>query len=321
MKKAIKIFSVAVLIPGFALIFASCVKNDSFYKKDTTEGSRKQIVEIVGSGDIISYARDAKTTNDTFSLIQLVRYPNNQADLNQSLSVTLTPDSTLIDDYNTANGTSYVQMPSDAYSLSTDLSNITFPAGVSNLPITIIVDQTKLDLSQQYALGFVLSTSDAGTSVDPDLENGLYSVGVKNKYDGTYEFTINTVGWAAYGIADGVSYDWSALAGGTVGLVTAGASSVVFDIGYQPGVTSDGQATGFGATDPEFTFDPNTNLLTNVVNLIPDDGRGRAFAMNPAVTDSRWDPATGNAYLAYLMFQNGRPTQYIYDTLVYKGVR
>ena len=57
------------------------------------------------------------------------------------------------------------------------------------------------------------------------------------------------------------------------------------------------------------------------MNLIPDDGRGRAFAINPAVTDSRYDPATKTIYAAYLMFQNGRPTQYIYDTLVYKGSR
>jgi len=322
MKKAIRIFNWAVMIPGFALVFASCVKKDPFYKKDTTESSRKQLVEIVGGGGLTSYARDAKTTNDTFSVVQLVRYPNNEADLNQPLTVTLQQDSAMIDAYNTANGTSYIQLPADAYTLSPGTGSVTFPAGVSNLPIVIVVDQTKLDLSQQYALGFDLSSTDANSVVDPDLNNALYSIGVKNKYDGTYEFVLNTVGWGAYGISDGVSLDWSAAAGGTVGLVTAGASEVVLDIGYQPAMLSDGiTPTGFGATDPEFTFDPNTNLLTSVVNLSPPDSRNRAFAINPAVTDSRWDPATKNVYMAYLMFQTGRPTQYIYDTLYYKGAR
>jgi len=43
--------------------------------------------------------------------------------------------------------------------------------------------------------------------------------------------------------------------------------------------------------------------------------------LNPAVTDSRYDPATQTIYAAYEMTQNGRPNQFIYDTLVYRGPR
>ena len=71
----------------------------------------------------------------------------------------------------------------------------------------------------------------------------------------------------------------------------------------------------------QFTVEPNTDKLLSVVNLVPDDGRGRTFFLNPAVPDSRYDPATQTIYGAYEMTQNGRPNQFIYDALVYKAVR
>ena len=77
----------------------------------------------------------------------------------------------------------------------------------------------------------------------------------------------------------------------------------------------------FGATSPRFIFDPSTNALVNVVNTTPDDGRGRVFTIDPAVTDSRYDPDTKTIYAAYLFKQNSRPDQHIYDTLNYVGPR
>jgi hypothetical protein len=65
------------------------------------------------------------------------------------------------------------------------------------------------------------------------------------------------------------------------------------------------------------TFDLATDKLLSVTNTTPDDGRGRAFEMNPAVTTSRYDPATKTIYAAYFLKQTGRPNLAIYDTLVY----
>jgi hypothetical protein len=79
--------------------------------------------------------------------------------------------------------------------------------------------------------------------------------------------------------------------------------------------------TAFGATSPKFTFDDATNKLIKVENIIPDDGRGRTLLLNPAITDSRYDPATKTIYAAFIMTQNGRPNQFFYDTLTYIGPR
>ncbi|HET9826589.1 MAG TPA: hypothetical protein VFP87_14715, partial [Chitinophagaceae bacterium] len=91
-------------------------------------------------------------------------------------------------------------------------------------------------------------------------------------------------------------------------------------------LTASGGATGFGATTPLYTMDNNANTLVSVVNTTPNDGRNRQLAINPnppAATPvwNTFDPATHNLYLAYLMTQTGRPTQYIYETLTYTGPR
>ena len=106
-------------------------------------------------------------------------------------------------------------------------------------------------------------------------------------------------------------------------LITAGVNSVTTFNGYSnllAAFTATGGQTQFGATAPRFTFDAS-NKLVAVQNDIPDDGRGRVLVMNPAVTDSRYDPAAKKIYLSYIMKQNGRPDQYRYDTLEFIGPR
>ena len=151
-------------------------------------------------------------------------------------------------------------------------------------------------------------------------------ISVKNKYDGLYNLTIQTVGWAAYGIADGVTYQWPGAPGKSIGLITASTNSLtLFDFvrsdNLQLAFSAAGSPTAFGATTPKFTFDLQTNKLISVDNTTPDDGRGGTLKLNPNVTDNRYDPNTKTIYAAYIKHQNGRPDQNIYDTLTYTGPR
>ena len=79
--------------------------------------------------------------------------------------------------------------------------------------------------------------------------------------------------------------------------------------------------TAFGAIAPLFIFNNTTNKLTDVQNTYADDGRGRKLELNPAITDSRFDPATKTIYAAFIMKQTGRVNQYFYDTLTYVKAR
>jgi hypothetical protein len=304
-----------------ATVFVSCVKKDDMYKETTDESARKEVLQLMGAGELTQFARDVKPTNDTFVLIDLRRYPNTEAELNQPLTVKLQSSPTLIDDYNTANGTSLVELPAASYTLLDDINAVTFQPGEAIKEVKISVDQSQLDLSQAYALAF--SVADPGVAViNSSLKDGIYNIGVKNKYDGNYTMDMTLKGWGAYGISDGPTLTWPS----NVQFVTSGAASVTMTndatgTNLQPAFTSAGDITQFGATNPQFTFDPNTDQLIDVDNLTPDDGRGRDFHVNAAAGASYYDPATKSVVAHYIMVQNGRPDQTIDITLTYVGPR
>lgn len=231
----------------------------------------------------------------------------------QDITVNLSLDQATLTTYNSQNGTNFEIPSSDIFSLPTSVV-IKKGAHVGQVQVTI-KNTSNFDFNASYALPIKIASTSMGT-VSANFGKAVYSFGLRNIYDGTYDLHINTVGWGAYGIADGTPMEW-----GNIGMVTSGANSLIFDAGSQVAFTSSGSQTGFGATNPQFTFDPATNLLIEVKNLVADDGRGRAFKLNPAVTDSRYDPSSKTIYAAYIMSQNGRPPQYIYDTLTYKGSR
>ena len=173
---------------SLAIALVGCVKKDDLYKKASDETARKDVVQINGADDIIQYSRDVKPTNDTFILIDLRRYPNSEAELNQPLAVKLQLNAQLIDDYNTANSTSFIELPASSYTLLSDISNITFQPGEAIKEIRISVDQSQLDLSLSYALG--VSLTDAGSgAINTTLSNAVYNIGVKNSFEAYYTTT------------------------------------------------------------------------------------------------------------------------------------
>ena len=287
--------------------FNSCIKNH--VAKETDFSKVTNVVDLPVNG-FKAIALDIKPDPEAVKVYAELGGPL----LNKDLVLTLALDQTAIDDYNTANGTSYVPLADSSYELPS--LSITIPKGqrLGSLDLSII--STKVDLSVPAALAFKIVDAQ-GVAIADNLKVIVYSVGVKNKYDGQYSLTIETIGWGAYGIADGQTFT-----NPSIGLVTASANAVTFSGDFQPAFTSDGGGTAFGATRPILTFDLSTDNLISVAND-PNavDGRNRQFHLNPAVTDSRFDPATRTVYAAYIMTQNGRPDQQIYDTLSYTGPR
>jgi hypothetical protein len=206
---------------------------------------------------------------------------------------------------------------------------VTIPKGSRDATVKLTVKPTNLT-GGDYAFAFSISSiSDPGFVLSRNYKNIVTVVGVKNRYDGNYKLRIKTVGWAAYDIADGLTGTWPSNADKTsIFMITSGSNSVKFfdtwgfgdyiQVAFTTGLAG---ATGFGATAPKFIFNLETNELTNVVNDAAPDARNRAFRMNPAVTDSRYDPDQKKIFAAYIMSQDGRPDQYIYDTLTYVNSR
>lgn len=287
--------------------FSSCLKDRNKLATDFSKATA--IVELPVAG-FKALAFDVSTAPVEVNVSVNLAGPS-LAD--KDIQVTLVQDQAGLDDYNTNNGTAYLMLPDSAFSISS--LSATIKKGERIGVITVMINTQKIDLSQSYALAYKISDAQ-GSLISQNFQSIVYAVLVKNSYDGNYFLTLKTVGWAAYGIADGVTYDY-----GNIGLITSGANSVTLGGGFHPAFTVDGGVTAFGATFAQFTFDPVTNNLIDVDNLAPDDGRGRDFFLNPAITDSRYDPATKTVYAAYIMVQIGRPNQMFYDTLTYVGPR
>jgi len=315
MKNIMRLSKFTFLFLALASI-VGCVKKDDFYKKNTNETSRKQTVQIMDASDIIAFARDVKTTNDTFVLIDVRRYPSSPAELNQPLTVKLTKNPGLIDAYNSANGTSYTELPANAYTLLSDINTLTFQPGEAVKEIKISIDQTKLDFSQQYALAFSIADPGSNAIAITSLKDAIYDIGVKNKYDGVYSVVSGTV--TRY--TNPTTPAGDALSGSLVGnpdvqLITAGANTVAIP---PPGPGSIQWAAGnnsyvAGIDGLRITIDPVTNLTT-----ITSQSNGTLA--NWAGHENRYDPATKTFYLAF----RWNPTSTVREyeiVLKYKGKR
>ena len=319
MKNLLRKKNILFMFVMLALIFAGCIKKDDYYKKDTDESSRRQVVQIIGAEDIITIARDIKSTNDTFALIDLRRYPNNEAELNQPLTVKLTRNPTLIADYNTTNGTTLIELPTNSYTLLTDLNNVTFQPGEAIVEIKISVKQSLLDLSESYALGFSIADVGANAAINTPLKNALYNIGLKNMYDGKY-----TLHGDFYHPTQSPNWDPFTV---DVEMWTSGTNSVkmyVPDLGgfYHPGLFM-GTLNAFGAQEPEYTINPTTNIVTVQNSYV---GAVTFYTMF-AGYNSRYDPATKTIYAKFGYnlgpggtFISGTSRAWT-DTLIYVGPR
>ena len=315
-------FLVLALFAAFGL--SSCLK--SLNDVNLGDIPSNKIIELapsenpsLGAADrVYSVSFDISSTPQTLKIPVYLNttsgtYPND-------VTVTLAKDTAAITAYNTADGSSNFEfLPDSTFTTTTPLT-VVIPAGQKFGYLVVKVNSDKVDLFSEYMLSYKVVGAPAGALISDTRGSVQYKIAIKNKYDGSYDLKFKMKGWGAYGIiTDDNSHDW-----GEVGVETSGPNTIVINIGSaynQPGFTTDGSLTSFGATYPEYTFDLATDKLTDVSNLSPDDGRGRKFKLNPNVTDSRYDPATKTIYAAYIMQQNGRPDQEIYDTLVYTGPR
>ncbi|MDB5251379.1 MAG: hypothetical protein JWP27_548 [Flaviaesturariibacter sp.] len=291
-----------------SLMFAGCLKNkgNNFTIQDSPASSTVSFPNQEESA-----ALDIQTAPTTYTFYVEATSTNNS---HQGGTITIAKDAAAV----AAAG--YEMLPDSAYSLVSTTSTID---PVTHLaPFQLKVNTTKIAAGHDYAVAYKIVSTTNGATIAANKNKILIAVGAKNKFDGLYTLKIKTTGWAAFGIADNVSGTYP----GDYELITSGTSSVEGNAVARgdyllPAFTNTMAATAFGATTPEFIFDPVTNKLVNVRNTTPPDSRNRTLEINPAVTTSRWDPTTRNIYASFIMKQTGRPDQVFYDTLLYLGPR
>ena len=304
-----------------SVALTGCLKDNYYdtHQSQAFSGGTTQVISLglnVTSADNVALLAYNNSDNDTtVNLVPVELGGPNAA--SQDVVVTLENADDIVDSTNTADGSDF----------ALNTGQIVIPSFQVTIPADQRIGYLKATfkpsslIGTTYGLGFrIVSVAQQGYVIG-NLSHGMAIVLIKNKYDGKYRLTQKSVGWGAYsGFADGVSYVWpSAMGFRTKGALTNGFENPSSGI-LQPMFLVGGGTSALGATDPAFTFDASDKLVS-VTNDAPDDGRGRQFVINPAVTDSRYDPATKTIYMAYIGSQNGRPPNYLYDTLVYIGPR
>lgn len=289
------------LLLGVVLAVASCVKKDDYYSaKVGGESNRKQVVQINGADELIQYARDVDPIIDTFIVVDLRRYPNSESELNSSLTVKLAPNPTAISDYNTANGTSFVELPANAYTLLTDINNVTFAPGEAIKEIKIRLDKNKISLSDQYALAFKVSDPGSGAVVNQSLGSALYSIGVKNKWDGIYSVTGSYVDMTNGAFTGVYPYTWELQTNGPTSCVVVDNENLGF-----PGFTfyTGSGYSYYGNFGLIVNFDPDTNAITSITNYYGQPAANTRSAQLDPTGENRYDETSKTIKIKYFMLQ------------------
>lgn len=128
-------------------------------------------------------ALDYKTTAQIIDLYARVSWSK---PLSKDVTVTFQKDATIIDAYNKAFGTNYVELPTAAFKLPT--LTVTIPAGTQEVKVPVEIFADKIDLSKNNMIAFRIS--DAGDQgVASNFRQIVFPVLVKNSFEASYKVT------------------------------------------------------------------------------------------------------------------------------------
>jgi len=305
------------------LLFSACRK-DAFNGKETKE-----------SGKTFVYIEQAQTRNlffDVFTDIKPVlmftvrRDAASKADLQKAVTVTLKSQSGVLTaaDYTVLPASLYTldPQPGVAIAANGDLT-LNFAAGDFVKNIIFNIDGSKVDLSKQYAMEYVITNfggfSKQHTAAGLSQDTILTTIAIKNMYDGNYDVTGSYTDAnlpAATGVYPyNVNFETISATTNDVFNVTLGDYGFKFNVG-------DGTTSAYGSFSPEFTFDPATNKLTSVVNAY-GQGSGshhRSAKLDPSGVNA-YDPASKTLKVKYIMVSDGVDRCHFDETYTYKGPR
>lgn len=309
MKYSKKILPVLVILAG--LTITGCLK-DKDYDSGKTQSTRpdggQKIIEIqLTATDVSNFllkAFDASNTDTTIELIPVVLASASPAP--EDINVTLVANPTLVADYNSANGTSYVVPAPSTYTILNQGNVVTIPKG-SNVGYLKIKFKPSAFLGSSYAFGFSIASVDKqGYLISGNLNKGIAAIAIKNKYDGRYELR-------GFHNRPGLDLPYDEI----VDMITSADDKVyMYWVGQGPYHPLNGGTTAYGNFTVEFKFNTTTNALIGIDNRATPGSP--VFTIGPA-TNSRWDPATRTIYAQF--YYNNNLQRIFTDTLFYQGPR
>lgn len=318
MRQIINNKRLAVLMLVMSMAAASCLKDKGFENGEygavrNTEG--KEFLTIpLASKKLNTLGLESKSGMQKVELFAL------SYDYVNPAAATITGTLQLNNDLVKAADSTATILPATAYTVPS-MNAVVAKGNRISSSFALEVNTSLLDPTKKYGIGFTLAGVDKpGVSIPSNLKNVVFVFSIKNKFDGVYTIRsrmAHPADRAAEWLRTPFTYPYD------IHLITAGPKVVTFyntafGAGFHPLMVPG--VSGFGATQPVFEFDDN-NKLISVTNGVPNPPNGRAFQINTAVTDSRFDPATKTVYAAFIMTQPGFEPIPIYDTLTFKQTR
>ncbi len=306
-----KFLSLALL----ALIVFSCKKNEGL------NGAGINVVSFPTYKNIYSYNLVAGA--QTFSILTITRDIPNSTVLNTAQTVTLMLDTSVIKDYNTANGTSYQLLASSAYTfdasnpISSSNLTVTFAPGEFSKRIKINLDLTKLPAGNN-AIGFTITQTAPGI-ISASSSKAFVAIGAKNRFDGNYTLTGTMIDNVSASITGNYPTD--------VFLISNGAlQNNMYDNaipGLYHSILSGGSLSRYGSIGVVFNFNSD-NTVASVINLYGQPASNTRFLTLDPSGLNKWDPVTKMLKVKYWMDQPsvtaGHRTSFD-ETYTYKGAR
>lgn len=191
MKKAIaQLIFISSLL---CIITTGCLKDDNFdngsIQSTHNTGALIKPIEIkLTAADASNFFVLAVDNSNSDTTIDLVPINLATADAAQEdIHVTVSLDSILVNDYDTANAADYVTPSSATYTIINPVVIIPKGSHTGYLQIKF----KALDfLGGNWALGFkIASVKETGYTLSGNLSTGVVAIAVKNQYDGTYHST------------------------------------------------------------------------------------------------------------------------------------
>ena len=182
--KKIKINKVLAGVGALLLVGSlnSCLKNSQYYTDFTKITASVDLpLAAANNNKPVPFAYDAAASSPSIPVV--VNLASAQP-LNSATTATLAVDATFLDSYNTDNGTDYILMPADAYTV--DSWDVNIPAGKRIDSMVVHFDFTKLDLTLSYVLP--LTISQASQPIE-QWNHLMLNIQVKNQFDAQYTCT------------------------------------------------------------------------------------------------------------------------------------
>jgi hypothetical protein len=323
MKRLTIYFSILVLSVGF--LSTSCTK-----VKDVNLGGKGQtlIQAPDASSGTAAVALDLVPGAKKVSILNVHRDAPTNEELQKTLTVKVLVDTSVIGEWNRANGTSFLPLPDSTYTV--DPANpfdgtyytISFAAGQFAQDVFINLDPTKLDLNYQFAVGLRITSTTYG-NLSTTLNTVMTQVGAKNRYDGLYEVTGTMVDAVNPALVGNYPVKFK--------LITSGPYQCMAedqDIGgIYHSIQNAGSLSYYGAFGMVFNFSPDgLGTIESIVSPYVPASNTRSAEIDPSGIN-KWDPTTHNISVKYFMLQPSLVPAPPYirttfdETWTYKGPR